>query len=91
MRWLGSITDSLDTNLSKLQEIVEDREAWYATVHGVCKELQQQILLLNKTTMEIKVDENQRLGFFFLQGELITNIAQKEKEIPFLPLPQSLS
>ena len=88
---VDNTTDSVDMSLSKLQEIVEDREAWYATVHGVCKELQQQILLLNKTTMEIKVDENQRLGFFFLQGELITNIAQKEKEIPFLPLPQSLS
>ena len=88
---VDNTTDSVDMSLSKLQEIVEDREAWYATVHGVCKELQQQLLLLNKTTMEIKVDENQRLGFFFLQGELITNIAQKEKEIPFLPLPQSLS
>ena len=37
MRWLDSITDSMDMNLSKLQEIVEDREAWYATVHGVTK------------------------------------------------------
>ena len=37
MRWLGSITDSLDTNLSKLQEIVEGREAWRAAVHGVAR------------------------------------------------------
>ena len=37
MRWLESITDSMDTNLSKLQEIVEDREAWYATVHEVTR------------------------------------------------------
>ena len=36
---VDNITDSMDMNLSKLQEIVEDREAWYATVHGVCKEL----------------------------------------------------
>ena len=35
MRWLGSITDSMDMNLSKLQEIVEDRRAWRAVVHGV--------------------------------------------------------
>ena len=35
MRWLVSITDSMDMNLSKLQEIVEDRGAWCATVHEV--------------------------------------------------------
>ena len=39
MRWLGSITDSIDMNLSKLWEIVKDREAWRAEVHGGCKEL----------------------------------------------------
>ena len=37
MRWLDSITDSMDTNWSKLQEIVEDRGAWHATVHGRTK------------------------------------------------------
>ena len=37
MRWLDSITDSTDMNLNKLQERVEDREAWHATVHGVAK------------------------------------------------------
>ena len=35
MRWLGSITNSLNMNLSKLQEIVEDRGAWYVALHGV--------------------------------------------------------
>ena len=37
MRWLDGIIDSIDMSLSNLQEIVEDREAWRAAVHGVVK------------------------------------------------------
>ena len=48
MRWLDSTTDSMDMNLSKLQEIVEDRGTWHAVVSGVAKSW---IWLSNRTTM----------------------------------------
>ena len=48
MRWLDGITNSMDMNFSKLREIVEDRRAWSAAVHGVAKSQTQ--LSLSKTT-----------------------------------------
>ena len=50
MRWLDSITDSVDMNLGKLQEIMRGREAWHAAVHGVTKNRTQ---LSNWTTTKV--------------------------------------
>ena len=54
MRWLDSISDSMDMSLSKLQKMLKDRESWHAVVHGVAK---SQTQLSNRMTTKQKSEE----------------------------------
>ena len=66
MRWWADIIDWMDMSLSKLQELVMDREAWYATVHGVAK---SQTWLSNRTGLNIKLATGQDHSVLQLHSE----------------------
>ena len=53
MRWLDSITDSMDMNLSKLWEIVEDRGFWRVTIHGVTKSQTRHDLVIEQHLLQV--------------------------------------
>ena len=63
MRWIESITNSMDMNLTKFWEIVEDRGTWYTTVHGITKSWTQQ-MNKNKNFHKSQIANN-RLNFTY--------------------------
>ena len=69
MRWLDGITDLMDVSLSELRELVMDREAWRAAIHGVAKSQTQ----LSNFTLKKLVHVTSNLLQFFLLSDLTAN------------------
>jgi len=86
MRWLDGIADSVDMNLNKLQETVEDRRAWGATVHGVAK---RHDLSTDTQNLELPVCPPPVPWFLHLQNERTELVALEAP--PHLPCSVSFN